>query len=119
MTELSDLTEFWNVHGNPVYYRAHGRVYKSPHKPKEIWFTIGLGFRNAQIYPDFEPLMRAFTTEEQYNEFTKFLEREFDESLFIIVIYTNNGHMLLLFSVLFLRKKKITFIPCQNSNTLQ
>ena len=80
VTELSDLTEFWNVHGNPVYYRVHGRVYKSPHKPKEIWFTIGLGFRNAQIYPDFEPWMRAFSTEEQYNEFTKFLEREFDES---------------------------------------
>lgn len=80
MTELSDLTKFWNVHGNPVNYGAHGRVYKSPHKPRETWFTIGLGFRNAQIYPKFEPWMRGFTTDEQYSEFTKFLEREFDES---------------------------------------
>ena len=57
---------------NTPNYPSISRVYKSPYKPKETWFTIGLGFRNAQIYPDFEPWIRAFTTEEQYNEFTKF-----------------------------------------------
>ena len=32
-----------------------------------------------QTYPKFEPWMRAFTTQEQYNEFTKFLKKEFAE----------------------------------------
>ena len=80
-TDLSELTQFYDVWyiNPPRNYPSIGRVYKNPHKRRETWFTIGLGFRNAQIYPKFEPWMRAFTTEEQYNEFTKFLEKEFHE----------------------------------------
>ena len=80
-TDLSELTQFYDVWyiNTPRDYPSIGQVYKNPHKPRETWFTIGLGFRNAQIYPKFEPWMRAFATEEQYNEFTKFLEKEFHE----------------------------------------
>ena len=73
-TDLSELTQFYDVWciNTTRNYPSISRVYKSPHKPKQTWFTIGLGFRNAQIYPDFEPSIRALTTEEQYNELLSF-----------------------------------------------
>ena len=62
------------------FNQCRGRFYKNPLQAKEIWCSIGFGFKNKQIYPKLEPWTEEFVTEEQFSQFIQFLEKEFIES---------------------------------------
>ena len=64
---------------NKDYYQAHGRFYQNPRATREIWCTVGLGFKNQQKYPKLEPWMEGFLTEKQFSQLIQFLETEFNE----------------------------------------
>ena len=69
-----------DFHVYQLFNQCHGRFYKNPLQTKEIWCTIGFGFKNKQIYPKLEPWTEEFVTEEQFSQFIQFLEKEFIKS---------------------------------------
>ncbi|CAK0880607.1 unnamed protein product [Prorocentrum cordatum] len=57
-----------------------GRIYQNPMKPKEIWANIGWNTQGNQLFPPWEPALRAHVAEGDYNKIMDALRSEFANS---------------------------------------